>query len=75
LRVKIIGHSSADGNDALNLVLSQKRALAVKDALVNEWGIDAGRIETDGKGSTEPIDRTNTPTGNALNRRVEFIKL
>ena len=73
-KIKIIGHTDTDGNDAANLLLSQKRAAAVKDALVNEYGIDAGRIETDGKGETVPVADNKTKEGKARNRRVEFIK-
>jgi outer membrane protein OmpA-like peptidoglycan-associated protein len=75
LKVKIVGHTDADGADAANLELSKKRAAAVKEALTKEFGIDAGRMETDGKGETEPIDKNDTPAGKANNRRVEFIKI
>jgi outer membrane protein OmpA-like peptidoglycan-associated protein len=75
LRVRIIGHTDADGNDASNLDLSQRRAASVKAALAKEFGIDESRMETDGKGESEPIDNNTTPAGKANNRRVEFIKL
>jgi len=75
VKVKIIGHTDSDGEDARNLELSKKRALAVKNALVKEFGIDASRLETDGKGESEPSDSNTTPAGKANNRRVEFIKL
>jgi outer membrane protein OmpA-like peptidoglycan-associated protein len=47
----------------------------VKNALVNNYGIDAGRIETDGKGEKVPVAPNDNATNKALNRRVEFIKL
>ncbi|KAA2238949.1 OmpA family protein [Chitinophaga agrisoli] len=75
VRVKIIGHTDADGDDKLNLDLSKGRADAVKEALTRTFGIDAARMETDGKGKTQPIDNNTTPAGKANNRRVEFIKL
>jgi len=75
LKVKIVGHTDADGNDASNLDLSKRRAAAVKDALAKEFGIDAARMETDGKGESEPIDKNDTSAGKANNRRVEFIKI
>jgi outer membrane protein OmpA-like peptidoglycan-associated protein len=75
LKIKIIGHTDSDGTAENNLKLSQKRALAVKNALVKEFGISEKNIETDGKGSSEPIDSNATPQGKANNRRVEFIKL
>ncbi len=75
LKVKIIGHTDADGNDANNLDLSKRRAAAVKDALSKEFGIDESRMQTDGKGESEPIDKNDSPAGKANNRRVEFIKM
>ncbi len=75
LKVKIIGHTDADGSDAANLELSKKRAASVKESLAKEFGIDESRMETDGKGESEPIDKNDTPAGKANNRRVEFIKL
>jgi len=75
LKVKIVGHTDADGNDAANLELSKKRAASVKESLAKDFGIDESRMETDGKGESEPIDKNDTPAGKANNRRVEFIKL
>ncbi|HLG39813.1 MAG TPA: OmpA family protein [Chitinophagaceae bacterium] len=75
LKVKIVGHTDADGKDADNLDLSKRRAASVKVALAKEFSIDESRMETDGKGETEPIDKNDSPAGKANNRRVEFIKL
>lgn len=75
IKVKIIGHTDSDGKDADNLELSKKRASAVKDYLVSEYGIDASHIETDGKGETNPVADNKTKEGKAQNRRVEFVKL
>ncbi|HEX6848670.1 MAG TPA: OmpA family protein [Chitinophagaceae bacterium] len=75
LKVKIVGHTDADGADAANLDLSKRRAAAVKAALAKEFGIDESRMETDGKGESEPIDKNDSPAGKANNRRVEFIKI
>jgi len=75
LKVKIIGHTDADGKDDSNLDLSKRRAASVKVALAKEFGIDEGRMETDGKGEGEPIDKNDSPAGKANNRRVEFIKI
>lgn len=75
VRVKIIGHTDSDGADAANLTLSQKRAAAVKNALNNFYGIDANRMETDGKGESDPAQSNSTAEGKAANRRVEFVKL
>jgi len=75
LKLKIVGHTDADGKDELNLDLSKRRAASVKAALAKEFGIDESRMETDGKGESEPIDNNTTPAGKANNRRVEFIKI
>jgi OOP family OmpA-OmpF porin len=75
VRVKIIGHTDSDGDANANLILSQKRALAVKNAFINFYGISASRMETDGKGESQPVQSNDTSEGKAQNRRVEFTKL
>jgi OmpA-OmpF porin, OOP family len=75
VKVKIIGHTDSDGEDAKNMELSKKRAAAVKNALSKDYGIDASRMETDGKGESQPMTKNDTPENKAQNRRVEFIKL
>ena len=74
VKVKIVGHTDSDGKDADNLSLSKRRAEAVKASLAKDFGIDASRLETDGKGASQPVDTNNTAEGKANNRRVEFIK-
>jgi outer membrane protein OmpA-like peptidoglycan-associated protein len=74
ISVKVIGHTDGDGSDASNLALSKKRAEAVKEALVNDGGIDAARLQSDGKGEKEPVGDNKTREGKMQNRRVEFIK-
>lgn len=75
VRVRIIGHTDSDGEEATNLELSKRRAAAVKEALANEFGVEAGRLETDGKGESTPAGPNDSPAGKANNRRVEFVKL
>jgi OmpA-OmpF porin, OOP family len=75
VRVKIVGHTDADGDDASNLDLSKRRGAAVKNELAKTFGIDASRMETDGMGETKPVAANDTPSSKAMNRRVEFIKL
>ena len=74
LTMQIVGHTDSDGNDTANLDLSKRRAASVKAALVSEFKLDAGRLTTDGKGETQPIDKNDTPAGKANNRRVEFVR-
>jgi len=75
VNIKIVGHTDSDGDDKSNLDLSKRRAASVKNVLVKEFGIDASRIETDGKGESEPVAKNDSVINKALNRRVEFIKL
>ena len=74
LNLNIIGHTDADGNDGQNLILSEKRAASVKNALSSQFNIDKNRLKTEGKGETEPVDTNTTTEGKANNRRVEFVK-
>jgi OmpA-OmpF porin, OOP family len=74
-KVKIIGHTDSDGEDAQNLDLSKRRAAAVKANLSSEFGIEANRLQIDGKGESQPAAPNTNPEGKANNRRVEFIKL
>ncbi|MDD2984859.1 OmpA family protein [Flavobacterium sp.] len=75
VKVKIIGHTDSDGDANANLALSQKRAVAVKNALASFYGIDLSRLETDGKGESQPLNNNASSSEKAQNRRVEFIKL
>ncbi len=75
VKIKIMGHTDSDGDTNSNLILSQNRALAVKNMLSSEFKIDESRMQTDGKGESEPLNNNTTITEKANNRRVEFIKL
>ncbi len=75
LRVRVVGHTDSDGDDASNLSLSKRRGAAVVSALTSSYGIAADRLESDGKGESEPIAENNTSVNKALNRRVEFLRL
>ena len=68
--VQIDGHTDAVGNDAYNNQLSQRRAIAVKQYLVQVHGIDAARLQTAGYGKSQPIDGTSAYAPE--NRRVQF---
>lgn len=75
IKLKIVGHTDADGNDATNLELSKKRAASVKNALTSIFNVPPDRLQTDGKGETSPVGDNSTADGKAKNRRVEFIKI
>jgi len=70
--VAIEGFTDSTGSDEANRVLSERRALAVKQALV-ERGVERGRIDARGYGPAFPIASNDNPTGRQLNRRVEII--
>lgn len=70
MRLKIVGHTSAEGDADLNQKLSEARAKAAVDFLVSK-GIDASRLQYEGKGSAEQLDPNNPD----INRRTEFIVL
>lgn len=68
--VVIEGHSSAVGSEKYNLMLSQKRADAIKALLINEFSISESRLSAKGFGETQLISKGNTSTDHNLNRRV-----
>src|SRR5690348_3067348 len=70
--VRIEGHTDSAGDDAANQALSERRAVAVRDALIAR-GIDAARIEAVGYGETRPIADNGTPGGRQKNRRIEIV--
>ena len=74
LKLTIEGHTDNVGQPAANLTLSQKRADAVKQYLVANFGIDAARLSTKGYGDTKPADKNDSAQGRQNNRRVELVK-
>ncbi len=75
MNIKIVGHTDSDGDDTKNLELSQRRAISVKNALSNNFGITADRFQTDGAGESMPLVPNTTAEQKSKNRRVEFIKI
>ena len=71
-RVRVEGHTDSRSSDSYNLELSQRRAEAVCDYLIQQ-GIDEDRLVPVGKGEREPIDTRENPDAWELNRRVEFM--
>lgn len=57
-----------------NMTLSKRRAQAVRDALVNDFGIDSARLASDGVGYLAPVASNLSEDGRALNRRVELVR-
>ena len=73
LRLRLEGHTSAEGDAAFNQNLSEARAQAAVTFLVEHEGIDASRLEAVGKGSSE-LKNTEDPMA-PENRRTDFIVL
>lgn len=73
-RIGIEGHTDAQGADDYNFELSAARAGSVRSWLVDQ-GVNTNRIETIGKGESQPEADNDSPQGRALNRRVVIRKL
>ncbi len=69
--IDIIGHTDSTGPEAYNQGLSERRANAMKDFLVNQHGVDASIIDVSGMGESSPVADNATAAGRAKNRRVE----
>ncbi len=70
--ISITGHTDSDGSDEHNMDLSNRRAMSVKNALVNDFGVDASSLTTDGKGESQPVAGNDSANNKAKNRRTEF---
>lgn len=73
VRLRLEGHTSAEGDAAFNQKLSEARAQAAVTFLIEHEGIDATRLEAEGKGSSEPKNAEDPYAPE--NRRTEFIVL
>jgi outer membrane protein OmpA-like peptidoglycan-associated protein len=71
-KLDVRGHTDNVGEDNFNLGLSQRRAAAVKDALVTRYKIAPDHLATSGYGASQPIESNKTMEGRARNRRVEL---
>jgi outer membrane protein OmpA-like peptidoglycan-associated protein len=74
LLIEVQGHTDERGNDDYNLDLSDRRAKAVKDYLIDK-GVEANRLESQGYGETQPLIREHNEKAWAKNRRVAFLIL
>jgi outer membrane protein OmpA-like peptidoglycan-associated protein len=73
INFSVEGHTDSDGDDATNQKLSEDRAKAVMDKLI-EMGIDKSRLTYKGFGESKPMVENTSAEGKAQNRRVEFVK-
>lgn len=72
IKIQISGHTDSDSDDQSNLILSDNRAKAVVDYLINK-GIQQDRLTWKGYGEGSPIVPNDTPENKQLNRRTEFM--
>jgi OmpA-OmpF porin, OOP family len=75
LHLRIEGHTDDVGQAAANQTLSERRAAAVWQHLMQHYGIDASRLESRGLGQSRPATVNDTPEGRQQNRRVELVRL
>jgi outer membrane protein OmpA-like peptidoglycan-associated protein len=73
IMVEIQGHTDSVGSDMYNQQLSERRAKAVVNYLVQELGIEGSRLTARGYGESQPVADNTAEEGRALNRRVEFV--
>jgi len=71
-RIRIEGHTDSNGSEPYNLDLSQRRAEAVKDALIVR-NVDPSRLETIGLGEAQPVAGNDTESGRQQNRLVRMV--
>jgi outer membrane protein OmpA-like peptidoglycan-associated protein len=74
LKLTIEGHTDNVGDAAANQALSQRRAEAVKQALVSAYHVDGARLTAKGMGATKPAAPNTTAEGRQTNRRVELVR-
>jgi len=72
--IQIVGHTDSDGDAAYNQQLSERRANSVADVLLDA-GIPFSRIQTFGRGESQPLASNLDPAGKSENRRVEIVIL
>ena len=72
--VQVIGHTDSDGSASYNQRLSERRANAVADVLL-DGGVRSGRVRAFGRGEDQPVASNLTPEGRRQNRRVEIVIL
>lgn len=65
------GHTDSVGTDQYNQRLSERRAQAVREVLVNQYGVESQRVDSVGYGESRPVADNSTEEGRQINRRVE----
>jgi len=70
--IEVAGHTDTDGDNNINIALSEKRAQAVADYLIKA-GLPPDRLKAVGYGSSQPVAANDTDEGKAKNRRIDFV--
>jgi len=70
----VVGHTDSTGAYSYNSTLSGQRAATVREALIDDYGIDANRLEAHGVGPLNPVFSNSSEGGRAKNRRVELVE-
>lgn len=70
----VVGHTDATGTYAYNMKLSSDRAMSVREALVERFGIAPGRLVAAGVGPLSPVFTNSSEGGRSKNRRVELVE-
>lgn len=68
--VELEGHTDSVGTEAYNQDLSQRRANAVRQVMIERFGVPASRVSAEGFGESQPVASNDTAAGRAQNRRV-----
>lgn len=71
----IEGHTDSNGDNASNKALSERRAMAVKNALKNKYDVNTSKISAVGYGESKPVADNHTAEGRAQNRRVTIVRV
>jgi OmpA-OmpF porin, OOP family len=74
LKLTIEGHTDNVGKPETNQTLSEKRAAAVRQYLIDNYQVDAARLEAKGLGQSKPAASNDSAEGRQQNRRVELVK-
>jgi OmpA-OmpF porin, OOP family len=75
LKLTIEGHTDNVGKAKANQALSEKRAAAVRQFLIDSYQVDGARLQAKGLGQTKPVGSNDTAEGKQSNRRVELVKM
>jgi outer membrane protein OmpA-like peptidoglycan-associated protein len=74
MKIYVVGHTDSVGEIGYNMDLSRRRAEAVVEVLVSQYGVDRGRLDPYGVGPLAPASSNRSDDGRGRNRRVELVE-